>query len=147
MSLQKHRKGIAWLLYAQYQRAPACILNSPTAPLSVALVPLPPFVTAMALPWGPWSSTAAQPSAAAAQLPSPLLEWFSQAHTEGPPWNTFLGVSIKLAWEGSKGMEELCKVGSGLGRETPEARMVLFPLKSCAPFPVHARQTCPPTNK
>lgn len=45
---------------------------------------------------------------------------------------------MKLAWEASKKMEELCKVGSDLGRDTPEARMVLFLLKSHAPFPVHA---------
>lgn len=60
-----------------------------------------------------WGPTAAQPSAPAAQLPSPLVEWFSQAHTAGPPWNTCLGVSTKLAWEVSKRMGELCTVGSG----------------------------------
>lgn len=43
MSLQKHRKGIAWLCMHN-----ACALNSPAAPL-LALVALPPFVTAMSL--------------------------------------------------------------------------------------------------
>lgn len=79
------------------------VFCTPTAPL-LALVT--PFVTAMSFQ-GPAlrSDSAAQSSAA--QLPSPSIsvEWFSQAHRAGPPWNTFLGVTTKLAWEVSSKME------------------------------------------
>lgn len=108
----------------------------------LALVPLPPFVTAMAPEL--WGSAAAQSSAAAAQLPSPLLEWLSQAHTAGPPCNTFLGVSMKLIWED----EELCKVGSDLGRDTPEPGWFCFSWKAMPHFHcMQGRLVLQPINK